>query len=139
MSEVGRVLAYKQSKLGMQANELREFIKKVDKDRKTLKKDHERKARIQEDQEIREACEAIKLKYFSNAMQPHEPNLEFENMMNLSSEQCSIAARSLRGSQPSDRGDCRHPSLKGSGEPRLASAMRQEGKSRDERVKFIDD
>lgn len=86
MSEVGRVLAYKQSKLGMQANELREFIKKVDKDRKTLKKDHERKARIQEDQEIREACEAIKLKYFSNAMQPHEPNLEFENMMNLSSE-----------------------------------------------------
>ena len=126
----------------MQANELREFIKKVDKDRKTLKKDHERKARIQEHQEIREACEAIKLKYFSNAMQPHAPNLEFENMMNLSSEQCSIAARSLRGSQPSDRGDYRHSPLKGPGaasHARLASAMRQEGKARDERVKFIDD
>ena len=141
VSDVGKVVAYKQQKLGVQTRKLRDFIKKVDGDRKLLKRDELRKSREKESEEIKEACEAIKLKYFSNAMQPHEPNLEFEIMMNLSSDRNSIAARSIRGSQSSHSARKR-PSMLGMGEHRLASALRQEGKvavSRDERVKFIDE
>ena len=91
-------MAYKQNRLGSQINELRDFVKKVEADRQLLKRDEAAKTKEKEDNEIREACEAIKLKYFSNAMQPHEPNTEFMNMMANNSDTTSNAARSSKSS-----------------------------------------
>ena len=64
-------MAYKQNKLGAQIAELRDFVKKVEANRQLLKRDEAAKTQEKENNEIKEACEAIKLKYFSNAMQPH--------------------------------------------------------------------
>ena len=68
---MGRIVAYKQNKLGAQIAELRDFVKKVEANRQLLKRDEAAKTQEKENNEIKEACEAIKLKYFSNAMQPH--------------------------------------------------------------------
>ena len=64
-------MAYKQNKLGAQIAELRDLVKKVEANRQLLKRDEAAKTQEKENNEIKEACEAIKLKYFSNAMQPH--------------------------------------------------------------------
>ena len=134
VSEVGRVVAYKQNRLGGQIKELRDFIKQVEGERQLLKRDEAAKLKEKEDAEIKEACEAIKLKYFSNAMQPHDPNTEFQNMMAADSETTSIAARSQRSS------DRRRGNSQQNGQKRLMSAFKKTGHlaSRDERVKFQD-
>lgn len=101
VSEVGRMVAYKQSCIQTETKEIQKFLNNAFKGMKHTRAASKKEQRIQNEKEITEALKDIKQKYFSSAMMKKKPNMQVASVLDLANNSSNYARQNSHHSNKS--------------------------------------